>query len=342
MEVVEQFSEKHKGEEPEGPIPCVSILDFCRITPGDVSQRRVCIPVALAQPLAKLIAKCRISTGDDLKHDEITEEEHKDDEYDNSEEKTGEETSKVPTTTASTNYKYDLSQLKPCALTCPRTHEVVEVENIIIDGVTHKHLRSYMNVPGKADYKNGDPVEKIELREELLRSLERFLTDVAVRYRNIKGDLVIPSLYSYSGERRFYYDLRRTRWGLRLHVSQVTDMHRNVIGIPLEALVQFRDRLSEAISSLQLEEQLLPSRGGRMRSNAASKRGRRRRTNKQRFNRRGPRGTSSDQQTADDTAGSADKPKVAKEGSGGDDKVPQKAVNGETGADAPAAQATEP
>jgi hypothetical protein len=98
-------------------------------------------------------------------------------------------------------------------------------------------------------------MEKIELRNHLMRSLDRFLTDCAVRYRNLKSEFVMPSLYSYSGERRFYYDLRRTRWGLRLHISQVTDMHRNVIGIPLEALVSFRNRLNEAITVLRLDDQ---------------------------------------------------------------------------------------
>ncbi|VEL06628.1 unnamed protein product [Protopolystoma xenopodis] len=36
-------------------------------------------------------------------------------------------------------------------------------------------------------------------------------------------------------------------------VHQVTDLHRNVIGVPLESLVSFRDRLSELITSLSLD-----------------------------------------------------------------------------------------
>ena len=38
--------------------------------------------------------------------------------------------------------------------------------------------------------------------------------------------------------------------------TKVTDMHRNVIGIPLESLVPFRNHLNQAISFLRLEEQI--------------------------------------------------------------------------------------
>lgn len=65
----------------------------------------------------------------------------------------------------------------------------------------------------------------------------------------------VSCLYSPSGERRFFFDLRNTRYGIRLHISQVTDLHRNVIGIPLESLVDFRDRLSALVDSLNLEEE---------------------------------------------------------------------------------------
>ncbi|VDM36287.1 unnamed protein product [Hydatigera taeniaeformis] len=61
-------------------------------------------------------------------------------------------------------------------------------------------------------------------------------------------------LYSPSGERRFFFDVRNTPYGNRLHISQVTDLHRNVIGIPLESLVTFRNRLTTLIDALKLED----------------------------------------------------------------------------------------
>ncbi|KAH8868039.1 PUR alpha beta gamma DNA RNA binding [Schistosoma japonicum] len=95
----------------------------------------------------------------------------------------------------------------------------------------------------------------LELHESLMPKLLAFLADVVTRYRAV--DLIprVPSLYSASGERRFLFNLRDTRWGKRLHISQVTDMHRNIIGIPVEALVSFRSRLDEVIKSLGLEDQ---------------------------------------------------------------------------------------
>ncbi|VDN28823.1 unnamed protein product, partial [Dibothriocephalus latus] len=57
-----------------------------------------------------------------------------------------------------------------------------------------------------------------------------------------------------SGDRRFYFDLRNTRWGHRLFLSQVTDFHRNVIAIPVETLTDFRDRINTFIEKLHLEE----------------------------------------------------------------------------------------
>ncbi|KAK4474976.1 hypothetical protein MN116_002078 [Schistosoma mekongi] len=95
----------------------------------------------------------------------------------------------------------------------------------------------------------------LALHESLMPKLLAFLADVVTRYRAV--DLIprVPSLYSASGERRFLFNLRDTRWGKRLHISQVTDMHRNIIGIPVEALVSFRSRLDEVIKSLGLEDQ---------------------------------------------------------------------------------------
>lgn len=52
----------------------------------------------------------------------------------------------------------------------------------------------------------------------------------------------------------FYFDLRDTRWGRRLQISQLTDMHRSTIGVPLEALVNFRSRLDKLIECLSLNE----------------------------------------------------------------------------------------
>ncbi|CAH8874039.1 unnamed protein product [Trichobilharzia szidati] len=95
----------------------------------------------------------------------------------------------------------------------------------------------------------------LELHESLMPQVSAFLADVVTRYRSV--DLVpeVRSLYSASGGRRFFFDLRDTRWGKRLHISQVTELHRNVIGIPLEALVSFRSRLDMVIESLGLEDQ---------------------------------------------------------------------------------------
>lgn len=95
----------------------------------------------------------------------------------------------------------------------------------------------------------------LELHESLMPQLSAFLTDVVTRYRSVNQLPEVRSLYSASGGRRFFFDLRDTRWGKRLHISQVTDLHRNVIGIPLEALVSFRARLDMIIRSLSLEDQ---------------------------------------------------------------------------------------
>lgn len=95
----------------------------------------------------------------------------------------------------------------------------------------------------------------LELHESLMGQLSVFLADVVTRYRSVNQLPEVRSLYSASGGRRFFFDLRDTRWGKRLHISQVTDLHRNVIGIPLEALVSFRTRLDMIIGSLGLEDQ---------------------------------------------------------------------------------------
>lgn len=95
----------------------------------------------------------------------------------------------------------------------------------------------------------------LELHESLMPQLSAFLTDVVTRYRSVDQLPEVRSLYSASGGRRFFFDLRDTRWGKRLHISQVTDLHRNVIGIPLEALVSFRTRLDTVIKSLGLDDQ---------------------------------------------------------------------------------------
>lgn len=269
MEVNEIYIDQ--DNEAKGPIPCITVLDFKRIVPTEVSQRRVCIPVALSDTIVKYIKGCKVT----VPSQKVTVEEEKQEEITEEEVKEGEESGTVPTIIATGPTKYDVSLLDPKTFKCPKTGQVVIVENVIVNDVVQKHLRSFMNVPEQNAYTEGDPVETIELRSDLLRSLDRFLSDVAVRYRNIKSDVSIPSLYSYSGERRFYYDLRKTRWGLRLHISQVTDMHRNVIGIPLEALVSFRDRLDQAISTLRLDDDAAAGGTGYRRGTANPRRRRR-------------------------------------------------------------------
>ncbi|XP_018646189.1 hypothetical protein Smp_044680 [Schistosoma mansoni] len=95
----------------------------------------------------------------------------------------------------------------------------------------------------------------LELHASLMPQLLTFLADVVTRYRAIDLIPKVQSLYSISGERRFLFNLKDTRWGKRIHISQVTDLHRNVIGIPLEDLVSFRSRLDTVIKSLGLEDQ---------------------------------------------------------------------------------------
>ncbi|VDP67932.1 unnamed protein product [Echinostoma caproni] len=110
----------------------------------------------------------------------------------------------------------------------------------------------------------------IELHETLMAQLCAFLADVVTRYLSVNPVPEVRSLYSASGGRRFFFDLRDTRWGKRLHISQVTDLHRNVIGIPLETLVSFRARIDAVIQGLKLEDQhtlrseIYPSLGDRV------------------------------------------------------------------------------
>ncbi|KAH9280871.1 hypothetical protein ECG_06781 [Echinococcus granulosus] len=94
----------------------------------------------------------------------------------------------------------------------------------------------------------------LELYEILLPNLITFLSDICVRYQHLDQPPQLNFLYSPSGERRFFFDIRNTPYGNRLHISQVTDLHRNVIGIPLESLVTFRNRLTMLIDALKLED----------------------------------------------------------------------------------------
>lgn len=146
--------------------------------------------------------------------------------------------------------KFDFELLDPILFTCEFTKRQVELEKV----GNSVRLRSFMEVKPKATCVEDDPQEIIELRNESMSQLIQFLTDVSTRYRDVKGNLDVSSLFSLSGGRRFYFDLRDTRWGKRLHISQVTDLHRNVIGIPLESLISFRDRLNEVIRFLKLDD----------------------------------------------------------------------------------------
>lgn len=206
---------------PGSAIPCVTVRDMRTFIP-DKRQRRAYVPVAVAGELCKCLNQCRQAAS------EKGEKGH-----------------------------YDVSKLPTKTFQCPISKKKVEIERVTeTPGEQHvsTRLRTYMDVPEKEHAKEDDFVEVIELRNELLGHLVKFLEDVATRYRPLTKDMNIPSLYSYSGERRFYYDLRETRWGVRLHISQVTGMYRNVVGIPLESVVAFRDRINQAIQFLGLEE----------------------------------------------------------------------------------------
>ncbi|VDD82217.1 unnamed protein product [Mesocestoides corti] len=94
----------------------------------------------------------------------------------------------------------------------------------------------------------------LEIYESLLPNLIAFISDICVRYQALGQPPQVKYLYSPSGERRYFFDIHNTRYGNRLHISQVTDFHRSVIGIPLESLVTFRDRLTQLIDVLKLED----------------------------------------------------------------------------------------
>ncbi|KAL5107630.1 hypothetical protein TcWFU_004282 [Taenia crassiceps] len=95
---------------------------------------------------------------------------------------------------------------------------------------------------------------RLELYEMLLPNLVTFLSDICVRYQHLDQPPQLNFLYSSSGERKFFFDIRNTPYGNRLHIAQVTNFHRSVIGIPLESLVTFRNRLTMLIDALKLEE----------------------------------------------------------------------------------------
>jgi hypothetical protein len=200
---------------PPATVPCVTVKDM-RIFLPDKRQRRAYIPVAMAEELCKCLRQCR------------------------------QDIDKGP---------YDLSKLPSKTFQCPVTKKKVEIEHVTEpSGKVSTRIRSYMDVAEKGQGKEDDIIEIFELRSELTGHLVKFLEDVATRYRHLEAEMNIPSLYSYSGERRFFYDLRETRWGIRLHISQVTDLYRNAIDIPLESVTAFRDRMNQVINFLGLEK----------------------------------------------------------------------------------------
>ncbi len=76
------------------------------------------------------------------------------------------------------------------------------------------------------------------------------------RYRKLpepapKGRMLL----SGSGGRRFFFDANTTRYGNRLFISPVTGAARNVIALPVEDLIEFRNRISSMIEMLHLDEQ---------------------------------------------------------------------------------------
>lgn len=133
--------------------------------------------------------------------------------------------------------KFDVDLLESILFTCEFTKRQVELEKVN----NSVRLRSFMEVKPKATCIEDDPQEIIELRNESMSQLIQFLSivfwflklmlmftfqktfsaDVSTRYRDVKGNLDVSSLFSLSGGRRFYFDLRDTRWGKRLHISQV-------------------------------------------------------------------------------------------------------------------------
>ncbi|KAM7542355.1 hypothetical protein Aperf_G00000010409 [Anoplocephala perfoliata] len=96
----------------------------------------------------------------------------------------------------------------------------------------------------------------LRVYEELVPNLLAFLLDIKMRYtkRDISPEKAV-SMLSDSGERRFFFDVRNTRYGYRLHISQVSNKNRMVIGIPLESVVMARDSLNEVIQTYNLHEE---------------------------------------------------------------------------------------
>lgn len=92
------------------------------------------------------------------------------------------------------------------------------------------------------------------LRNVFIGKIIKTLVDIMVRYQSIKNLPNAPSFYSASGGRRFFFDINETKWGKRLQISQLTTNRRNTIGVPLENLVQFRDRLDYFIKELTLDD----------------------------------------------------------------------------------------
>lgn len=226
-------------------LPCVTIRDLMAIIP-DRKQRRVWIPVDLCGEIVAHLKTCRVEANTSEAGDSTS--------MVSSPDLSSEKDSRSNSVSRAKNSKrritFDVSKLEEILFEDKDTGKLVEISHV--DGQTR--LRTFMDVPSKELYREGDFMEVIELRNGLLHRLIKFMKDVSLRYKPVEKNVQIPSLYSYSGERRFYYDLRDTRWGLRLHISQVTDLHRNVIGIPLESVVPFRDRLNQAIQALSLDE----------------------------------------------------------------------------------------
>lgn len=243
-EIKKNATRNKMGQE---PFPCVTVRDMKPII-ADRKQRRVWIPVTICESLVEYLRSAKISEDDTTPAGDAE-----------VSPKTSSVEDENSTSEKKRQFAYDVSKLTERNFTCQKTGKIVEIEIVPAVDTELKivRLRTYMDVPSKEEFKTGDFIEVIELRSSLVGRLIKFLNDVAMRYQSMEevGDASIPSLYSYSGERRFYFDLRDTRWGLRLHISQVTDLHRNVIGIPLESVVQFRDRLNMAIEKLNLTKE---------------------------------------------------------------------------------------
>ncbi|VDN98925.1 unnamed protein product [Rodentolepis nana] len=107
----------------------------------------------------------------------------------------------------------------------------------------------------KADLPPHKRTTYLRVYEELVPNLLAFLLDIKTRYsqRDVSPEKAV-SMLSDSGERRFFFDVRNTRYGYRLHISQVSNKNRMVIGIPLESVVMARNCLNEVIENYSLAE----------------------------------------------------------------------------------------